>query len=117
MRPIHHAVPGALVALLREIPLSPGKVGFAWRAAVGPALDRATSVKRDGRVLLVDVAGPQWAREVTRAAEVILTRLQTLLGKDTVTSITVRDSSYRARPWDLPQKPAAERPGRRGRHA
>jgi len=90
VRPIHHAVPGALVELLRGTPLSPGKVGFAWRTAVGPAVERVTSVQLAGRVLIVETSGPQWAREVTRSADVILTRLQTLLGKETVTSITVR---------------------------
>ena len=90
MRPIIHAVPGALVELLGSAPLSPGKVGLAWRAAVGPAVERVTSVKLDGRVLVVEASGPQWAREVTRFADVILTRLQTLLGKETVMSITVR---------------------------
>jgi predicted nucleic acid-binding Zn ribbon protein len=90
VRPIHHAVPGALVELLRGTPLSPGKVGFAWRTAVGPAVERVTSVQLAGRVLVVETSGPQWAREVTRSADVILTRLQTLLGKETVTSITVR---------------------------
>ena len=93
MRPIVHAVPGALVELLRGAPLSPGKVGFAWRAAVGPAVDRVTAVKLDGRVLVVEASGPQWTREVTRSADLILTRLQTLLGKDTITSITVRTPS------------------------
>ena len=90
MRPIIHAVPGALVELLRGTPLSPGKVGFAWRAAVGPAVDRVTSVRLDGRVLVVEASGSQWAREVTRSADLILTRLQTFLGKDIVTSIIVR---------------------------
>jgi Dna[CI] antecedent, DciA len=90
VRPIHHAEPGALVELLRGTPLSPGKVGFAWRTAVGPAVERVTSVQLAGRVLVVETSGPQWAREVTRSADVILTRLQTLLGKETVTSITVR---------------------------
>jgi len=90
MRPIVHAVPGALVELLRGAPLSPGKVGFAWRAAVGPAVDRVTAVTLDGRVLVVEASGLQWAREVTRSADLILTRLQTLLGKDAITSITVR---------------------------
>ena len=37
MRPLTHAVPGALMQLLRETPLSDGKVGFAWNAVVGPA--------------------------------------------------------------------------------
>jgi len=94
VRPIHHALPGALVELLRGTPLSPGKVGFAWRAAVGPAVERVTSVQLAGRVLVVEASGPQWAREVTRSADVILTRLQTLLGKDTVTSITVRTPNH-----------------------
>ena len=83
-------MPGALVELLRGTPLSPGKVGFAWRTAVGPAVERVTSVQLAGRVLVVETSGPQWAREVTRSADVILTRLQTLLGRETVTSITVR---------------------------
>jgi hypothetical protein len=43
MRPIQQAFPGALAVLLRVAPLSPGKVSFAWSAAVGPALDRMTS--------------------------------------------------------------------------
>ena len=45
MRPLTHALPGALAQLLRDTPLSDGKVGFAWRAAVGPAVERATKVE------------------------------------------------------------------------
>ncbi len=45
MRPLAHALPGALSELLKTAPLSDGKVSFAWRAAVGPALDRVTAVK------------------------------------------------------------------------
>ena len=84
-------MPAALVEMLRGAPLSPGKVGFAWRAAVGPAVDKVTSVRLEGRTLLVDAASIAWAREVTRSSPVILTRLQTLLGKDTLTSISVRE--------------------------
>ena len=90
MRPISHAVPGALVELLRPAPLSTGKVGFAWRAAVGPAIDRATSVRLEQATLLVEATDPQWAREVARSSAVILARLQTLLGADTVSQIMVR---------------------------
>ena len=54
MRPLTHAVPGALAMLLRDAPLSSGKVSFAWRAAVGPALERVTSARLDGRTLIVD---------------------------------------------------------------
>ena len=90
MRPLTHAVPGALIQLLRDTPLSDGKVGFAWRAAVGPALERATHVKRDGKVLIVETSSAQWSREVMRSSPMILKRLQLLLGDGTVTSIEVR---------------------------
>ena len=90
MRPLTDALSGALMQLLRDTPLSDGKVGFAWRAAVGAALGRATAVKLAGSVLIVETSGAQWAREVRRSAGVILPRLQSLLGRDAVTSITTR---------------------------
>jgi predicted nucleic acid-binding Zn ribbon protein len=90
MRPLQHAIPGALLTLLRDIPLSDGKVGFAWRAAVGPAVQRATHVKLEGRVLLVDTTSAEWTREVSRSSPVILRRLQELLGADAVARIEVR---------------------------
>jgi predicted nucleic acid-binding Zn ribbon protein len=90
MNPIVSAVPGAIVALLRDAPLSAGKVTFAWNAAVGPAVQRATSVHLENGVLLVDASTPQWAREVSRSTPIILRRLQQLLGEGTVASLTVR---------------------------
>jgi Dna[CI] antecedent, DciA len=93
MRPLTHAVPGALAMLLRDAPLSPGKVTFAWRAAVGPALERVTSARLDGHTLIVDATTAQWGREVSRSVHIILPRLQTLLGADAVTSISVRTAS------------------------
>lgn len=94
MQPIAHAVPGALTELLRDAPLSPGKVSCAWRAAVGTAMDRVTSARLEGRTLVVDAASAQWAREVSRAAGVILARVQTLLGADAVAGISVRTSRH-----------------------
>lgn len=90
MRPLSQAIPGALAELLREAPLSAGKVNFAWRAAVGANLDRATSVRIEGRVVVVEAASAQWAREITRSSDVILVRMKTLLGRDTVDRIVVR---------------------------
>ena len=81
---------GALGALLREAPLSREKVAFAWTAAVGPAIDRVTSVRLEGTRLLVDVQDDGWSREVTRMRSMILPKLQSLLGTTTVTSIEVR---------------------------
>ena len=90
MRPLASAMPGALAQLLRDAPLSDGKVDFAWKAAVGPAFERATAVRLEGTVLIVDVSSVQWAREMKRSTRVILTRLQALLGDDAVTAIKVR---------------------------
>ena len=90
MDPLGSAVPGAIVALLRDAPLSAGKVTFAWNAAVGPAVQRVTSVHLENGVLLVDASSPQWAREVSRSTPIILRRLQRLLGEGTVASIRVR---------------------------
>jgi hypothetical protein len=90
MRPLTHAVPGALIQLLRDTPISDGKVGFAWSAAVGPALGRATRVKLDGQTLLVEATSAQWSREVKRSSPMILKRLELLLGAGAVTKIEVR---------------------------
>jgi hypothetical protein len=91
MRPLSSALPGALAELLRGAPLSPGKVAFAWRAAVGPALERETSVRLEGGTLIVDAATRQWASEVRRASSTILRRMETLLGPDTVKELQVRE--------------------------
>ena len=91
MRPLTSALPGALSELLKDAPLSPGKVSFAWRAAVGPALERETSVRLEAGTLIVDAASAQWAREVRRSSFMILNRLQTLLGAGVVTTISVRE--------------------------
>lgn len=98
VRPLQQAVPGALAALLRDAPLSPGKVAFVWRAAVGASLDRVTTARLDDRVLIVDASSAHWAREVVRSRDLILDRLQALLGSDVVNRISVRE------PPDAPQR-------------
>ena len=90
MRSISHIVPAALMELLRTTPLSEGKVSFAWKAAVGPALERATAVKLEAGTLIVETTGPQWTREVKRSGDIIMARLKTLLGDGTVQRIEVR---------------------------
>lgn len=90
MRPLNAAVPGALATLLREAPMSPGKVTFAWRTAVGQSMDRVTSVRLEGHTLVVEAADTHWAREVSRSTPIVLARLQHLLGREAVTSLSVR---------------------------
>jgi hypothetical protein len=56
MRALAHVIPAAIRELLRGMPLSDGKVGFAWSTAVGPAFGRATAVRLEGRVLIVETS-------------------------------------------------------------
>jgi len=90
MQPIARAVPSALAELLRPMPLSPGKVEFAWNAAVGIALQRVTAVRLEGKILIVEAASPQWARAVTQSSRIIRSRLEMLLGEGVVTELVVR---------------------------
>ena len=92
MRPLRHALPGALAELLRGMPLSDGKVDFAWRTAVGAKFERVTSARLEDRVLVVTATDQRWAREITRSSGIILARLHALLGTAAVTSIVVRGS-------------------------
>jgi predicted nucleic acid-binding Zn ribbon protein len=70
--------------------MSPGKLRLAWRVAVGAAMDRATTVTLldDGSVEVAadDVA---WRREVKRSQAMILSRLQALVGRSTLTKLRV----------------------------
>ena len=90
MQPIARVLPGAVVGLLRSAPLSRGKVEFAWKFAVGPAIERVSAVRLESGTLIVDVQASSWAREIKRSTPMILPRLQVLLGADVVKSITVR---------------------------
>jgi len=90
MRSLVHIVPSALVHLLRQVPMSPQKVGLAWGAAVGRALERVTRVRIEGNILVVEARSAQWVREITRASPLILQRLHAYLGPDAVAGIEVR---------------------------
>jgi len=79
-----------VATLLRETPMSPGKLAFAWKTVVGPAMDRGTFVRLDGRTLLVDAKTAAWAKEVSRSSSIILRRLQTLLGSEVINELNVR---------------------------
>jgi predicted nucleic acid-binding Zn ribbon protein len=90
MQPLTQALPKVLAELLRDVPISDGKVTFAWRAAVGTTVERVSSARLDGQTLRVHAPDPHWAREIERSSPVILRRLQTLLGADAVARIDVR---------------------------
>lgn len=87
---VDRLIPAVLADIVRKAPLCPEKVEFAWRSAVGPALQRVTTVRLDDEgVLHVTAVDAHWAREVKRSARLILARLETLLGSGTVKRIKV----------------------------
>lgn len=87
--PVHRVMPNALAAVLQKAPLTPDKVAFAWRTAVGPSVDRVTTVELKGRVLHVRTTDAAWQREVERSAGLIRVRLGSLLGDDLVRGLEV----------------------------
>ena len=86
---VHRFMPDALAEILRKVPLSDSKVAFAWRSSVGPAIDRGTTVTLAGGVLRVVPKEPAWGREVERSAVLIRARLESLLGRGVVRTITI----------------------------
>jgi hypothetical protein len=89
MRPVNQSIPEALATILRRAPLTDDKVAFAWRTAVGPALDNATTIELRNGVLHVRTKDDAWRREVERSAAVVRARLDSLLGKGIVRTIQV----------------------------
>ena len=78
--PVQQFMPGALAEVLRKAPLTPEKVSFAWRTAVGPAVAKATTVELRNGVLCVRARDVTWLREVERSAPLIRSRLSIVLG-------------------------------------
>lgn len=87
--PVNALVSDALATVLRKAPLTPEKVAFAWRTAVGPAVDRVTTIELRGPVLRVRAKDAAWQREVERSAALIRIRLDALLGPGVVRGIDV----------------------------
>ena len=83
-------MPRALAEIVRQAPLSPGKVDFAWRTAVGAGMARVSAVRLDGGVLLVDAQTAQWSSAIMRSSRIILSRMQALLGDDVISDIRIR---------------------------
>ncbi len=76
--------------LLRNQPLSPGKVALAWSVAAGPALGRhgRTIWTGDG-ILRLAPDDPVWRAELERARPIVAERLKQLLGPDAVQRIVI----------------------------
>ncbi len=80
----------ALAPAIRTAPLTAEKVEFAWRAAGGAAIARATRVTLgDDHVLRVTGDDPQWIDAVRGMRDHLLRQLEPWLGAGTVTAIEV----------------------------
>jgi len=88
--PIGQVLPGALAQIVRDAPLSAGKVDFAWRSAVGTQMAKVSAVRLEGGVLLIEVQTAQWGSAIMRASGLILSRLRSMLGADTVRELRIR---------------------------
>jgi hypothetical protein len=89
MIPVSQLMPAAIAEVLRKAPMSPEKVAFAWRASVGPAINKVTTIELRGRVLLVRAKDPSWQREVERSLGIVRARMEALLGQGAVGDIRV----------------------------
>jgi predicted nucleic acid-binding Zn ribbon protein len=89
VQPLQSFAPAVLAEIIRRQPASKERTNFAWSVAVGPALARVTTVELRNRNMIVCARDAQWARELERARDTILPRLQMLLGPDTVKGLYI----------------------------
>lgn len=88
MIPAQSAIPDVLAEILRKAPLTPEKVSFAWRSAVGPAIGRVSTARLgDHGVLCVTVTEAHWGPAIAKSSTLILKRLAALLGPEIVTRL------------------------------
>ncbi len=80
MIPVQSILSTTLVEIVRRQPASKERNAFAWQLAVGPALARVTTVDLSAGVLSVRAVDRRWALEIERAREVVLQKMQHLLG-------------------------------------
>jgi len=84
-------MPAVVAQVMQKAPLTPEKVAFAWRQAVGPAIDKSTSVHlAESGTLHVRAESPAWLAAIRKSRSLIHIRLADLLGEDTVKTIEFR---------------------------
>ena len=87
---VQRFMPEALAEILRKAPLSDEKVAFAWRSAVGPAIDRGTAISFSAGTLRVSAREQGYLKELERSLPLIRARLDALLGPGVVRTIHVQ---------------------------
>ncbi len=82
MRPVQDVASSVLAEIVRRQPASRERTEFAWSIAVGPALARATTIELREGILYVTPKDSRWPREIERARQTIVERLNGLLGDE-----------------------------------
>jgi hypothetical protein len=80
--PVQNIAAGVLAEIIRRQPSSRERTSFAWSVVAGPALARAATVDLRGGILYVTPKDDRWTRELHRAGDTLLARLQALLGPE-----------------------------------
>jgi Dna[CI] antecedent DciA-like protein len=91
--PIHHFSTSVVAEIIRRQPASPEKTRFVWQLAVGPALARVTTAELAAGALVVRANDARWMQEIDRARDVILARVQHLIGPDKVARLELQAKS------------------------
>jgi hypothetical protein len=93
MIPANKVMPAVVAEVIRKAPLSDAKVAFAWRLAVGPAVDKSTKVRlADNGTLYVRGESQAWVDSVRASVGMIRSRLAHYLGEDAVKRISYEDA-------------------------
>ena len=90
MIPVQSFATGVIAEIVRRQPASRDRTNFAWQLAVGQALARAATVELSEGVLNVRAVDRRWIREIERARETVLAKMQHLLGADAVRTLRTR---------------------------
>ena len=90
MIPVHDFSSGVLAAIIRRQPASKDRTNFAWQLAVGQALARVTTVELVDGVLSVRAVDRRWIREIERARDSVMKKMQAMLGEDAVRAVKTR---------------------------
>jgi hypothetical protein len=90
MVPVQDFSSGVLAAIIRRQPASKDRTNFAWQLAVGQALARVTTVELVDGVLSVRAVDRRWIREIERARDSVMKKMQAMLGEDAVRAVKTR---------------------------
>lgn len=91
--PANKVMPGVVADVIRKAPLTDAKVAFAWRLAVGPAVDKSTKVRLAGDgTLYIRGESQAWVDSVRASIGLIRSRLAHFLGETAIKRVSYEDA-------------------------